>query len=589
MSCETERKTRAASMLNKKKPNELRSCKFFGPDDLRAFGHRSRHKQLGINDAEFENKPVIAILNTWTDLIPCHAHFRQRADEIKRGVWQAGGYPVEVPVLGLSETFMKPTSMMYRNLLAMETEEVLRSYPVDGAVLMGGCDKTIPALLMGATMVDIPVIFMPGGPMMRASWRGESVGSGSDVWKCWAERRAGNLSCGDWKDFEDHITPGPGHCMTMGTASTMTSLMEVLGLTLPGASSIPAVHAGHSRMAAGCGMRIVEMVWEDLKPSKFLTQRSFENAITVNMSIGGSTNSIVHLVALAKRAGLSLPLETFDEISAKTPVLANIRPSGEFVMADFYDAGGLPALLNRIKHLLHLDCPTVSGGTIGDCIEGAEVYNDEVIRTLDNPLVESGGTAILRGNLAPEGAVIKPSAAITELLNHRGPAVVFKDYGDLKERIHDPDLGITRDHVIVMQNGGPIGAPGMPESGMLPIPNYLLEQGVRDMVRVSDARMSGTSYGTCVLHVSPESAVGGPLAFVQDGDMIELDVENRKIHLDVSDEEMEKRKSKWTAPPQRFSRGYGKLFENEVTQAHEGCDFRFLHHDGSETPDPEIH
>ncbi len=576
-------------MSPQKKPEQLRSYRFFGPDDLHSFGHRSRHKQSGINDQEFRDKPVIAILNTWTDLIPCHAHFRQRADEIKRGVWQAGGFPVEVPVLGLSETFMKPTSMAYRNLLAMETEEVLRCYPIDGAVLMGGCDKTIPALMMGAAMVDVPVIFMPGGPMMRASWRGQPLASGSDVWSCWAERGAGNLSCEDWHDLEDHITPGPGHCMTMGTASTMTSLMEALGLTLPGAASIPALHAAHSRMAAHCGMRIVEMVWEDLKPSIYLTQKSFENAIVADMAIGGSTNAIVHLVALAQRAGLELPLRTFDDISRRTPVLANVRPAGEFVMADFFDAGGLPALLNRIKHLLHLDCPTVSGQSLGQCIENSEVYNDEVIRPLDRPVVNSGGTAILQGNLALPGAVIKPSAADPRLLKHAGPAIVFSDYNDLQQRIHDPGLKITAEHVIVMQSGGPIGAPGMPESGMLPIPNYLLEQGIRDMVRVSDARMSGTSYGTCVLHVSPESAVGGPLALVRDGDRIELDVEQRKIHLAVTDEELEQRRAAWTAPARRFSRGYGKLFEDQVTQAHEGCDFRFLHHDGSKTKDPEIH
>ena len=573
----------------RKSPEDLRSYRFFGPDDLRSFGHRSRNKQLGIRQEEFEGKPVIAILNTWTDLIPCHSHFRQRAEEIKRGVWQAGGFPVEVPVLGMSETFMKPTAMVYRNLLAMETEEVLRTYPIDGAVLMGGCDKTIPGLLMGAMMVDIPIIFMPGGPMMRATWRGETLASGSDVWRYWAERGAGNLSCEDWNDFEDHITSGPGHCMTMGTASTMTSLVEAMGLAFSGAASIPAVHAAHSRMASRCGSRIVEMVWQDLTSKHFLTEKAFENAITADMAIGGSTNAIVHLVALARRAGHELPLEKFDRISSNTPVLANIRPSGEFVMADFYDAGGLPALLNRIPDLLHLDCPTISGETLGEAIAGSEVYLDEVIRPTSNPIAEHSGTAILKGNLAPHGAVIKPPAADPALLHHRGPAVVFRDYTDLQKRIHDPALGITRDHIIVMQNGGPIGAPGMPESGMLPIPNYLLEQGVRDMVRISDARMSGTSYGTCVLHVSPEAAVGGPLALVEDGDEIELDVANRKLHLHISEEELESRRSSWTAPPRRFTRGYGQLFESEVTQAHEGCDFRFLHRDDSPTPDPEIH
>ena len=573
----------------RRKPKDLRSHRFFAPDTQRGFGHRSRHKQLGLNDDEFMGKPVIAILNTWNDFISCHAHFRQRAEEIKRGVWQAGGSPVEVPVLGLSETFMKPTSMSYRNLLAMETEEVLRAHPIDAAVLMGGCDKTTPGLLMGALMVDIPVLFMPGGPMMRGSWRGEEVASGTDLWKYWAERGAGCLSCEAWNDLEDHIAPSPGHCMTMGTASTMTSITEALGLALPGSSSIPAVHSAHSRMAARCGKRIVEMAWEDLKPSDLLSEKSFHNAITTDMAIGGSTNAIIHLIALARRAGIDLPLERFDEIAARTPVLANLKPSGAYVMGDFYDAGGLPALLQRIHDLLHLDCPTAAGITLGEAIKDAEVFNEDVIRPLDNPLTSEGGTAILRGNLAPEGAVIKPAAADPKLLTHRGPAVVFENLADIRARIHDPALGITPNHVIVMQSGGPLGAPGMPESGMLPLPNYLLEQGVRDMVRLSDARMSGTSYGTCVLHIAPESHLGGPLALVQDGDMIELNVAERRLHLDVEEEELVRRREQWTAHPPRFSRGYGKLFEDEVTQAHEGCDFRFLENDGSSTPDPEIH
>ena len=573
----------------RKNPEDLRSFRFFGPDDLRSFGHRSRIKQAGFNAHELEGKPVIAILNTWNDFVTCHAHFRQRAEEIKRGVWQAGGFPIEVPVMGLSETFMKPTAMSYRNFLAMETEEVLRCHPVDGAILMGGCDKTVPGLLLGAISVDIPVIFMPGGPMVRGSWRGETVASGSDVWKFWAERCAGNLPCDAWHEFEDHIAPGPGHCMTMGTASTMTSVAETLGLTLPGSASIPAVHAAHSRMAARCGERIVELAWQDVKPSDVLSKEAFENAITADMAIGGSTNAIVHITALARRAGIDLPLDRFDEISARTPVLANIKPAGEHVMADFYEAGGLPALLNCIRDHLHLDCPTVGGISLGEAIEGAEVYNDEVIRPLDNPITAQGGTVVLRGNLAPDGAVIKPAAAEQHLLTHRGPAVVFKDLPDIKARIHDPALGITADHVLVMQNGGPLGAPGMPESGQLPIPNYLLEQGVRDMVRLTDARMSGTSYGACVLHIAPESHIGGPLAFVQDGDMIDLDVPNRRLHLDVSDDELASRKEKWTAPEPRFSRGYGKLFQDEVTQANEGCDFRFLENDGTSTPDPGIH
>ena len=377
--------------------------------------------------------------------------------------------------------------------------------------------------------------------------------------------------------------------MTMGTASTMTSVTETLGLTLPGASSIPAVHAAHSRMAAACGLRIVDMVWEDLKPSGYLTRKSFENAITADMAIGGSTNAIIHITALAKRAGVDLPLELFDEISRKTPVLANLKPSGKYVMADFFDAGGLPALLNRIRHLLHLDAPTVFGKTLGECLDGTEVFNNDVILPLDKPLAEQGGTVILKGNLAPDSAVIKTVAASPALLQHKGPAVVFKDYSDLQKRIHDPALGITENHVLVIQNAGPIGAPGIPESGMLPLPKYLLEQGVRDILRISDARMSGTSYGTCVLHVSPEASVGGPLAFVQDGDLVELDVANRTLTLHVDEEELASRRAAWTPPEKRYSRGYGKLFEEQVTQAHEGCDFKFLHNDGSCTPDPGIH
>ncbi len=377
--------------------------------------------------------------------------------------------------------------------------------------------------------------------------------------------------------------------MTMGTASTMTSIAEVLGLALPGSASIPAVHSAHSRMASRCGKRIVDLVWEDLKPAEILSERAFENAITASMALGGSTNAIVHLVAIARRAGIDLPLERFDEIATRTPVLANLKPSGSYVMGDFYDAGGLPALLNRIGDLLHLDCPTIAGMTLGESVQGAEVFDENVIRPLDNPLTAQGGTAILRGNLAPDGAVIKPSAADPALLRHRGPAVVFKNLADIKARIHDSSLALTPDHVIVMQSGGPLGAPGMPESGMLPLPNYLLEEGVRDMVRISDARMSGTSYGTCVLHISPESHVGGPLALVEDGDMIELDVSARRLHLDVSDEDLARRREQWSASPSRFSRGYGKLFEEEVTQANEGCDFRFLENDGSHTPDPEIH
>ncbi|HIE97491.1 MAG TPA: dihydroxy-acid dehydratase [Planctomycetes bacterium] len=573
----------------KRTPEQLRSYRYFGPDDLRSFGHRSRQKQSGFGTEEFEDKPVIGILNTWNDLISCHAHFKQRVEEVKRGIWQAGGFPVEVPVMGLSETFMKPTSMYYRNFLAMEAEEVLRTYPIDAAVLMGGCDKTTPALLMGALSADIPAIFMPGGPMNKTSWRGDQLGSGSDVWKYWAERGAGRLGCEAWCELEDHIAASPGHCMTMGTASTMTSIAETMGMTLPGAASVPATHSSHPRMASATGRQAVELAWFNVKPTDILTEDAFDNAITALMAMGGSTNAIVHLMAMAGRAQVPLTLERFDEISQITPVVGNLRPAGKYVMGDFFDAGGLRGLLAQIDDLLKLDAPNVAGHTLGEAIKDAEVYDEDVIRTRSNPICEKNSLAVLRGNLCPDGAVIKPSAAEAQLHKHRGPAVVFSDYPDLKARIDDPSLNLTKDHVIVLQNAGPLGAPGIPEWGMLPIPKYLLEQGVRDMLRISDARMSGTSYGACVLHVAPESFVGGPLAFVQDGDMISLDVDARQLKLEISDEELASRKSHWKQPEHRFTRGYGKLYFDETTQADIGCDFRFLHADGSQDADPSIH
>jgi len=568
---------------------QLRSHRYLGPDDLRSFGHRSRQKQAGFSTEDFAGKPVIGILNTWNDLISCHAHFRQRVDDIKRGVWQAGGFPVEIPVMGLSETFMKPTSMYYRNFLAMEAEEVLRTYPLDAAVLMSGCDKTTPALLMGALSADVPSIVMPGGPMNRTSWHGEQLASGTDVWRFWAERGAGRMSCEAWCELEDHIAASPGHCMTMGTASTMTALAEVMGMTLAGASSVPATHSGHSRMAALTGRQAVELAWYNVKPTEVMNRASFENGITTLMAIGGSTNAIVHLMAMAGRTSVTLTLEDFDRISEVTPVLANLRPTGQYVMGDFFDAGGLNALLAQISDLLHLDAMTVEGQTLKDGIGDAKIWNEDVIRLRSNPVCSKGSLAVLRGNLAPDGCVIKPAAATAELLQHTGPAAVFRDYPDLKARIDDPTLALTKDHIIVLQNAGPLGAPGIPEWGMLPIPKYLLQQGVRDMVRISDARMSGTSYGACVLHVSPESYVGGPLALVKDGDMVCLDVAGRRLHLDVSDEELATRRANWVAPDPKFSRGYGKLYFDETTQAHEGCDFKFLHADGSQDPPPSIY
>jgi dihydroxy-acid dehydratase len=543
---------------------------------------------MGYSRAEYLGKPVIAIVNTWSDINPCHTHFRQRAEEVKRGVWQAGGFPVEMPALTLSEPFQKPTTMLYRNLLAMETEELLRSYPADGAVLMGGCDKTTPALLMGAISMNLPAVFLPAGPMLRGDWRGEFLGSGSDVWKYWAEKRAGNLSEDAWEEIENGIARSAGHCMTMGTASTMTSAAEALGMTLAGAASIPAADSRHARMAVETGRRAVAMVWEDTKPRDILTAASFDNAITTVLALGGSTNAVVHLIALARRAGIDLRLDRFDELSRRTPLVANVRPAGKYLMEDFYYAGGLRALMSRIGDLLALDARTIEGRTLRDAIAGAQVFNDDVILAKERALVASGSLAVLRGNLAPDGAVIKPAAAEPRLLRHRGPAVVFENYDDMAKRIDDPALPVTADSVIVLKHAGPLGAPGMPEWGQLPIPKRLLEQGVRDMLRISDARMSGTSYGACVLHVAPESYVGGPLALVRDGDPISLDVAARRLQLDVDDAELARRRAAWTAPPPHFARGFGALYQRHVTQANDGCDFDFLEGTAG-TPEPEIH
>lgn len=575
-------------MSSRLSSEQLRSFRWFGPNDLRSFGHRSRARQMGLGPEDWEGKPVIAILNTWSEINPCHLHFKVLAENAKKGVLQAGGMPVEIPVLSLSENFMKPTTMLYRNLLAMETEEVLRCHPIDGAVLLGACDKTTPALIMGALSAGLPFIFIPGGPMLRGNWHGQTLGSGSDAWKYWAEKRAGNITEEQWSEIEAGIARSHGHCMTMGTASTMTAITETLGLTLPGASSIPASDAEHWRMAAQSGRQIVENVWTDLRPSQFLTMESFENAIVADMAVGGSTNALIHMVAMAGRAGIKIPLEKFDEISRRTPRLANLRPAGQFLMEDFYFAGGLRALLAQLLDLLHGESLTVTGQTLRDNLRGAEVYNAEVIRPRANPLSDEGGTAILHGNLCPNGAVIKHAAMEPRFLKHTGPAIVFRDYDDLAARLDDPALPFTPDTVMVLQSAGPIGAPGMPEWGMLPLPKKLLEAGVRDLLRISDARMSGTSYGACILHVAPESAIGGPLALVRDGDLITLDVEARTLTLEVSDEELAARKAAWKQTPRQIGRGYLSLFLNEVTQADEGCDFRFLHA-GSPTPEPAIH
>ena len=566
---------------------ELRSQRTFGATDLRSFGHRSRALQMGYAREDFLNKPVIAIINTWSDLAQCHTHFPERVDDIKRGIWQAGGFPVELPAMSLSEQFVKPTSMLYRNFLAMETEELLRQHPVDGAVLMGGCDKTTPATLMGAISMNLPVIFMPAGPMMRGHFGGRILGSGSDVWKYWAEKEAGNISEREWHDMEAGIARSAGTCMTMGTASTMTTIAEALGFTLPGAASIPAADSAHPRMASACGRRIVEMIWDDLKPRDIITRKSVENALVVHSALAGSTNAMVHLVALARRAGVPISLKDFDEVASRVPVIVNLRPSGKWLMEEFHIAGGTRALLSRLKPMLHLDARTVTG-TMGEAIADAQVYDDDVIRPLNNPIAASGGTAILYGNLAPDGCVMKPPAADPRLLKHTGPALVFDSYDEMNKAVNDLNLEVTADHVMVLRNAGPIGGPGMPEWGMLPIPKKLLHGGVRDMLRISDARMSGTSYGACILHVAPESFVGGPLAFVQTGDAIEVDVPARRIHLDVAEEELNRRRAAWKAPAPRYLRGYGAMFSAHIGQADEGCDFDFLAGKG-QIPEPEIH
>src|SRR4051812_21275666 len=558
---------------------ELRSHRWYGVKDLRSFGHRSRTLQMGYDREDYAGKPVVAVVNTWSDINPCHTHLRERAQDVKRGVWQAGGFPLEVPALSLSEPFMKPSTMLYRNLLAMEVEELLRSYPLDAAVLLGGCDKTTPALVMGALSAELPFIFVPAGPMLRARWRGETLGSGSDVWKYWAELRAGGITQATWEEVEERIASSPGHCMTMGTASTMTSAVEALGLTMPGAASIPAADSDHPRMAVAAGRRIVSL------PASPLCLESFENAIRVVLALGGSTNAVIHLIAMAGRAGIPLSLDRFDSLSRDVPVLANIRPSGQYLMQDFFEAGGLRGLMTRLD--LH-DVPTVSGLTVSQVLEGAEVFDEDVIRPLSNPLRREGGLAILRGSLAPDGCVIKHSAASASLLQHTGPAVVFEDYDDMSARVDDPSLAVSADSVLVLRNARPLGGPGMPEWGMPPIPKKLLEAGVRDMVGISDARMSGTAYGTCVLHVAPESFTGGPLALVQTGDTITLDVGARRLDLNVSEDELTRRRSSWEPREFPATRGYERLFAAHVTQAPEGCDFDFLHGSGG-VPEPAIH
>lgn len=572
-------------------PDRLRSARWFAPDDFRSFGHRSRMMQMGYGPDDWQGRPVIAIVNTWSGLNPCHAHFRQRVEDVKRGVLQAGGLPLELPAISLSEPIVKPTTMLYRNFLAMETEELLRSHPVDGAVLMGGCDKTIPGLLMGALSMGLPCIVLPAGPMLRGHWRGRVLGSGSDGFRYWDERRAGRLGEQAWQEIEAGIARSHGTCMTMGTAATMMGIAEAIGMTLPGASAIPAADAGHPRMSAECGRRIVQMVWDGLTPAALLSRDSFANGIAVAMAMGCSTNAIIHLVAISRRAGLPVTLDDFDRASREVPVIANIRPSGDrYLMEDFFYAGGLPALMKRIERHLRRDAMTVNGRTLGENLLGAQVHDDDVIRPLDRPIYAEGALAVLRGNLAPDGVVIKPSACAPHLLRHAGPAIVFDDYPALKRAIDDPELDVTPEHILVLRYAGPQGGPGMPEWGMLPIPTKLVKAGVTDMLRLSDARMSGTAYGACMLHCAPEAYVGGPLALVCTGDRIAVDVPARRIHLEVDDAELARRRAAWTPPPTRYERGYGWMFSRHILQADQGCDFDFLETTfGAPVAEPDIY
>jgi dihydroxy-acid dehydratase len=575
----------------RKMPADLRSRRWFGPADLRSFGHRSRAMQMGYAPEEWADKPIIAILNTWSDLQPCHSHFKTRVEDVKRGILMAGGFPVELPALSLSESFLKPTSMLYRNMLAMEAEELLRAHPVDGVVLMGGCDKTTPALLLGATSMNIPAIFLPAGPMLRGNFQGKQLGSGSDSWKYWDELRAGTITDKEWLGVEQGIARSYGTCMTMGTASTMTAIAEAVGMVLPGGSSMLAADSGHIRLASESGRRIVEMVWEDLTPSRIQTRPAFENAIAVAMAMGCSTNAIIHLVAMARRAGTDIGLADFERTSRKVPVIGNVRPTGtQYLMEDFYYAGGIRALMGEIREHLHLDCLTVTGRTVGENIAEARVFNADVIRSTSNPIYGEGSLAVLTGNLAPSGCVIKPAAMDQKFLKHAGPAIVFDDYPSMKKAVDDETLDITADHVLVLRNAGPQGGPGMPEWGMLPMPKKLLKEGHRDMLRLSDARMSGTSYGACVLHVAPESYIGGPLALLKTGDIVSIDVEARTINMDVSDEELAARRAAWVPPAPRYERGYGWVYTKHIQQADEGCDFDFLRTEfGAPVPEPVIY
>jgi dihydroxy-acid dehydratase len=564
---------------------KLRSAGWFGGRDMHGFIHRSWMKNQGFAAENFDGRPVIGIANSASEVTPCNAHLGRVSEAVKRGVWKAGGFPLEFPTMSLGETVMRPTTMLFRNLMAMDVEESLRANPFDGVVLLCGCDKTTPAQVMGAASVDLPTIVVTGGPMLNGKYRGRDIGSGTDVWRFTDDLRTGRMSLDDYMDAESCLNRSAGHCMTMGTASTMASMTEALGLQPAGGAAIPAVDSRRTALAEYAGMRIVEMVADDLRLSQVLTRAAFENAIKVNAAIGGSTNAIVHLLAIAGRLGVQLRLDDFDELTREVPFLVNLQPSGEYLMEDFYYAGGLPVVMRELGELLNEDALTVTGKTVAENVANASNYNEDVIKTRAEPINVGAGTAILRGNLCPDGAVIKQSAASPELMRHRGRAVVFENIEDLYARLDSPELDIDETCVMVLQNAGPRGYPGMPEVGNLPLPRRVLEKGIDDMVRISDARMSGTAFGTVVLHVAPESAAGGPLALVRDGDMIELDVANRRLHLDVADDELGRRRAAWTPPAPASERGYVRLYVEHVLQADEGVDFDFLRgSSGSEVP-----
>ncbi len=562
--------------MTDKKKDGLRSQAWFGKADKDGFLHRSWMKNQGMAEDSFDGRPVIGICNTFSELTPCNAHLRGIAERVKRGVYEAGGFPVEFPVMSLGESNLRPTAMLFRNLASMDTEESIRANPMDGVVLLVGCDKTTPALLMGAASCDLPTLVVSGGPMLSGRFRGRQIGSGTDVFKFSEEVRAGKMSLADFMDAEAGMSRSPGHCMTMGTASTMASMVEALGMGMPHNAAIPAVDSRRNALAQNAGRRIVDMVREDVRISQILTKEAFENAVRVNGAIGGSTNAVVHLIAIARRLGLDFGLDDWDRLGRDIPTIVDLMPSGRFLMEDFYYAGGLPAVIRAIGDHIHKDAMTVNGRTIWQNCEEAPNYNPDVIRGLNQPLTENGGIAVLRGNLAPKGAVLKPSAATPELMQHKGRAVVFEDIEHYKKRIVDPDLDVDENCVLVLKNCGPRGYPGMAEVGNMGLPPKILEKGVKDMVRVSDARMSGTAYGTVVLHTAPEAAAGGPLALVEDGDMIELDVAGRRLHLDVSDEEQARRREAWTAPEPPMPGGYQKLYFDTVLQADEGVDLDFL-------------